>query len=316
MNCIDLVIILVLSMYAFHGWRRGFLLIALDFVGLVVSLAFALLFFRYAAPLFADLGMGPSLSKGVAFLAIFVLAQVGFWFIAVAVYRALPKSARNSPLNRCLGIIPAVTKGFVLCSLMVMVLVVLPTRIPQRLVLDSPIGSRMLHVSSAVERAAASLFSGAVQEGLTFLTVKPGVEDSVRIRAQTKDVVVDFEAEEEMLKLLNAERTRRGLNPLGLDARLRTLARKHSRDMFARGYFAHVDPDGKTPFDRMRRADIDYAEAGENLAMAPSVSIAHDGLMRSPGHRANILDPKFGKIGIGVCSSEIYGKILSQEFTD
>ncbi len=316
MNCIDLIIILVLGMYAFHGWRRGLLLIALDFIGLVVSLACALLFFRHAAPLLAGMGLGPSLSKGVAFLAVFALAQFGFWFVAVAVYRALPKSAKNSLLNRWLGIIPSVTKGFVLCSLMVMILVVLPTRIPHQLVLDSPLGSRMLRVSSAVERAAASLFSGAVQEGLTFLTIERGASDSVRIRAQTKDVAVDFDAEEEMLKLVNSERTRRGLNPLRMDARLRTLARKHSRDMFARGYFAHVNPDGKSPFDRMRQASIDYEEAGENLAMAPSVTIAHDGLMRSPGHRANILDPKFGRIGIGVCSSEIYGKVFSQEFTD
>ena len=291
-------------------------MIVLDFAGLVVSLASALLLFRYGAPVFANLGLGPNVAKGAAFLSILVLAQVALWFVAVAIYRAVPKSARNSVLNRCLGIIPAVTKGFVLCSLMVMLLVVLPTRIPHRLVLDSAIGSRMLRVSSTVERAAASLFSSAIQEGLTFLTITPGAEDSVRIRAQTKDVVVDFEAEEEMLRLLNTERARSGLSPLRVDARLRTLARKHSRDMFARGYFAHVNPDGKSPFDRMRRARIDYSEAGENLAMAPSVAIAHDGLMRSPGHRANILDPKFGRIGIGICSSEIYGKIFSQEFAD
>ncbi len=316
MNWIDLVILLVLGLYVFHGWRRGLLLIVLDSVGFVVSVAAGLVFYKYAAPIFHGLGLGPALSGAMGFLGILVLTQLCFWQLSRTIYRSIPKSARGCVVNRALGIIPSVAKGFVLCSLMVMALVVLPTRVPQRYVLDSTIGSRMLVVASAVERAAASLFGEAIREGLTFLTVGTGTTELIRIPAQTKDVVADFKAERKMLALLNKERAAKGLKALAMDSKLRTLARKHSRDMFARGYFAHVDPDGKSPFDRMREAEIEYAEAGENLAKAPSVSIAHRGLMNSPGHRANILDPKFGKVGIGVYSSEIHGKMFSQEFTD
>ncbi len=292
------------------------LLIALDTVGLVVSVAAGLVFYKYAAMAFRGLGFTPSLSSALGFLGILVVSLLCFWLLSRAIYRSIPKSAKGCLLNRVLGVIPALAKGFVLCSLMVMALVVLPTRVPQRYVLDSTIGSRMLVVASAVERAAASLFGEAIQEGLTFLTVGQGTTESLRIPAQTKDVVVDFKAEAKMLALLNKERAKHGLNLLVMDGTLRTLARKHSREMFARGYFAHVDPDGKGPFDRMREAGIEYDEAGENLAKAPSVSIAHRGLMNSPGHRANILDSKFGKVGIGGYSSEIHGKMFSQEFTD
>ena len=316
MNWVDLVIVLVLALYAFHGWRRGFLLIALDLGEFVLSVGLALLLFRYAGPMFGRFGLSPSMSNAAAFVAIYIVAQIGLWLVGCALYRLVPKSARNSTANRLLGAVPSVVKGFVLCSLMVMALAVLPLGVPRQAVLDSRIGSRMLGFASAVERHAASVFSGAIQEALTFLTIKPDSTETIRNTPQTKDVQVDFDAEEEMLRLVNRERHSRGLKPLKLDSQLRALARKHSRDMFERGYFAHKNPDGLDPFDRMRRAGFNYREAGENLAMAPTVEIAHDGLMNSPGHRENILDPKFGRVGIGVYTSDIFGKMFSQEFAD
>jgi uncharacterized protein YkwD len=106
------------------------------------------------------------------------------------------------------------------------------------------------------------------------------------------------------------------LKPLILDTGLQEVARAHSKDMFARGYFAHNTPDGLTPFDRMDKAGIKYITAGENLALAPDVETAHRGLMDSAGHKANILSADFGKVGIGVIKSSKYGEMFSQEFTN
>jgi uncharacterized protein YkwD len=86
--------------------------------------------------------------------------------------------------------------------------------------------------------------------------------------------------------------------------------------MFARGYFAHDTPEGVDPFQRMQQAGIVFGIAGENLALAPTLDMAHNGLMNSPGHRANILRPEFRKVGIGVLDGGIYGKMWVQEFTD
>jgi uncharacterized protein YkwD len=55
---------------------------------------------------------------------------------------------------------------------------------------------------------------------------------------------------------------------------------------------------------------------GENLALAPSVDLAHIGLMNSPSHRENILDPNFKRIGIGIIDADPYGKMITQVFTD
>jgi uncharacterized protein YkwD len=84
--------------------------------------------------------------------------------------------------------------------------------------------------------------------------------------------------------------------------------------MFERGYFSHNTPEGKDPFHRMREAKVMFRTAGENLALSPTVQIAHTGLMNSPGHRANILSPAFGRVGIGIMNGGRRGLMVSQEF--
>jgi uncharacterized protein YkwD len=119
-----------------------------------------------------------------------------------------------------------------------------------------------------------------------------------------------------MLELVNQERIAAGLRPLAPDPELREVARRHSADMFERGYFAHATPEGRDPFDRMREANVHFVTAGENLALAPTVQLAHTGLMNSPGHRANILHPEFGRVGIGIMEGGIRGLMVTQDFRD
>jgi uncharacterized protein YkwD len=128
--------------------------------------------------------------------------------------------------------------------------------------------------------------------------------------------VADPAAEERMLELLNGERTRVGLRPLVADDRLREVARAHSLEMFQLDYFSHDSPNTGSPFDRMRAAGITFVVAGENLAFAPNVDAAHQGLMNSPGHRANILRAEFGRVGIGVIRSLAQGSMFTQDFTN
>ncbi len=73
---------------------------------------------------------------------------------------------------------------------------------------------------------------------------------------------------------------------------------------------------GNTTFRhyRIREANIRFSTAGENLALAPSMQIAHSGLMKSPGHRANILRPEFGRVGIGIMDGGIHGLMVTQDF--
>ncbi len=135
-------------------------------------------------------------------------------------------------------------------------------------------------------------------------------------RLSSDELVDDPVAEEELLSLVNQERERVGLPALVLDPALIPVARAHGAEMFELGYFAHESPVTGDPFDRLAVAEISYATAGENLALAPDVGTAHRGLMNSPGHRANILNPEFGRVGIGIVRSRYHGLMVVQEFRD
>lgn len=124
------------------------------------------------------------------------------------------------------------------------------------------------------------------------------------------------QAEQDIFRLTNNERARNGVPPLAWSDTIAAVARAHSQDMVARNFFDHVNPDGLTPFQRLLNARIFYTTAGENIAGAPTADIIVTNWMNSPGHRANILSPAFGKIGIGVAPDPHYGLMTTQDFTN
>ncbi|MBP2649265.1 MAG: SCP-like extracellular [Firmicutes bacterium] len=120
--------------------------------------------------------------------------------------------------------------------------------------------------------------------------------------------------EQQALALLNADRAANGLPSLRVNAQLTALAESYAKDMINRNYFAHTNPEGKSPFDRMRQANISYLYAGENLAIDRSVSGAETAFMGSSGHRANILNSHYTEVGIGVVHSSTGSVYVVQEF--
>ncbi len=111
-------------------------------------------------------------------------------------------------------------------------------------------------------------------------------------------VVVDTEAR--LLALLNRARADAHLAALAPDPELRAVALGHSEEMASARFFSHVSPTTGDIEDRVRQAGVGVLMAGENLAQAASPEAAHQGLMDSPGHRANILNPKYTHVGIAV----------------
>lgn len=120
--------------------------------------------------------------------------------------------------------------------------------------------------------------------------------------------------EQQAFNLLNADRNANGLPSLKVNTKLNSLADQYAQDMINRGYFSHYDPEGRSPFDRMQQAGITYRSAGENLAINTSVAAAERAFMNSSGHRANILNPSFTEVGIGVKYSPGGSVYVVQEF--
>ena len=92
--------------------------------------------------------------------------------------------------------------------------------------------------------------------------------------------------------------------PMALDVQLRCAARIHSLDMFVRDFFAHDNPDGESPWDRVAKTDYSANPTGENIAQGyPTPVDVMQGWMDSPGHCQNIMNPDSNEIGIGYYDS-------------
>ncbi len=104
---------------------------------------------------------------------------------------------------------------------------------------------------------------------------------------------------QEVIALVNKERSTLGLTPLKTDAKLANVATCHARDMFQNNYFSHTSKDGSTMGQRLKRGGVVYKAAGENIARGQKTSVrVMQAWMASRGHRKNILNPKYGRIGV------------------
>ena len=118
----------------------------------------------------------------------------------------------------------------------------------------------------------------------------------------------------EILDLVNQERQKAGLNALELDAALCNAAQTRSQEQTV--VFSHTRPNGQSCFSVLDENGISYRGAGENIAMGQrSAEEVMNGWMNSEGHRANILNSSFTKLGVG-CYQDSAGKLYwTQLFT-
>ncbi|TQY21474.1 sporulation protein [Clostridioides difficile] len=107
--------------------------------------------------------------------------------------------------------------------------------------------------------------------------------------------------QKEVVDLVNIERAKAGLNPLTLDSSISNVATNKSQDMIDNNYFSHNSPTYGSPFDMLKKFGISYKTAGENIAMGQKTpKEVVNAWMNSEGHRKNIMNPNFSKIGVGV----------------
>ncbi|MER8094250.1 sigma-70 family RNA polymerase sigma factor [Streptomyces goshikiensis] len=105
----------------------------------------------------------------------------------------------------------------------------------------------------------------------------------------------------QVIALVNKERAAAGCGPLTENSQLRSAAQGHSDDMAARNFFDHTNPDGADPGKRVTAAGYRWSTYGENIARGQqNADSVMDSWMKSPGHRANILNCAFKEIGVGI----------------
>ncbi|MDI6853813.1 MAG: CAP domain-containing protein [Deltaproteobacteria bacterium] len=150
-----------------------------------------------------------------------------------------------------------------------------------------------------------------------------------RERPETQGIEFLVEVEKGVFKLTNEMRRKNALPPLTDERLLRDIARDHSVDMLMKKFFSHVNPDGKSPHERII-SEYPYAltATGENIWGADGsepldtgrlARIIVDTWMSSPGHRQNILNSNFTDIGVGVAAvgkqiraTQVFARIKNQ----
>ena len=132
---------------------------------------------------------------------------------------------------------------------------------------------------------------------------------------KTADRTSEMTQAEAVLKLVNAERAKVGLQPLTLSKKLTDIANTKAKDMADKNYFSHQSPTYGSPFDMLKQFGVSFSYAGENIAAGQkSAEEVMNSWMNSSGHKANILNKNYTQIGVGFYRGGQYGTEWVQLF--
>lgn len=139
-------------------------------------------------------------------------------------------------------------------------------------------------------------------------TIKPGQKLTVPPTNVSK-------LESQVATLVNQERAKKGLMMLSANSMLSKVARYKSTDMATKNYFSHTSPTYGSPFKMMENFGVKFSAAGENIAYGqPTAQAVMNAWMNSPGHRSNILNPTYNRIGVGAAKNKNGVIYWTQEF--
>ena len=290
-----------------RGWARGFVKEAMDLLGVIFGLAVA---FRLSpaagAVVSGTFGSGPTVSRVIGGLLLFMV--VGG--VAALIAHYLQRVARLPGLalgNRLTGAGLALAWGAFLATLVLSVVSLfrLPAAVADQLE-ESTVASTLTDPTGVPQAVFAQVSGDRVLGVLLSLDDLVGGRrvivdgpDTVELAATDPDAVeADPEAALELFEALNEERADAGLAALAWSDTLADVASAHGTEMYVEGYFSHQSPVTGDVTARVATADGRYGYLGENLALAADVVEAHDGLVESPGHRANMLAPQYTSVGL------------------
>ncbi len=316
MNSFDVLLVAVIGLFLWLGWQKGFISGLTDLVIWLASLACGFLFYTYVSTLLSSsFNSLASFSKPLSFLLLLFLSRLIFSLVANRLLQNVTPQTHSHKINKTFGLLPGFVNGVLNAGILAALFLVVPvSNAFFNGARDSKAASVVGEPLGWLNEKLSPIFSDAFTQTAAIKKFTPAPNETVNLPFKVANTEARPALEYKMFELVNSEREKEGLKKLSYDPALVPVARLHSKDMFARGYFSHYSPEGKTVADRLKGNKIRYLAAGENLALAPTLNMAHTGLMNSPGHRANILHKSYGKIGIGIVDGGIRGIMVTQIF--
>ncbi|HEY3116543.1 MAG TPA: CvpA family protein [Chloroflexota bacterium] len=324
-NWVDIAIIAVVAWSVASAVRGGFVAATVSLVAFVLSIVIATMSYGQVADWASDQWNIPAqLAQPIAFTALWTITGVLVGIIGRFVAGPFGFLLHGSPLDLLLSVIPSAVKGAAMAGFALTVVLAPPPMSDGGLaefyselresVQQSQLAGGLVERTSAFDRAARGLLEGRVDQTLNLLTVRSNSTERVDLHFHSDTAQADPAAANRIFELINQERAKAGLPDLTRDTNVDAVALAHSSDMLKRGYVGHQSPDGDSPFDRLLAAGLRFRVSNENLALAPTIDIAHQGLMESPEQRANILSPDFTRVGIGAVRVVGMGRLITEDF--
>lgn len=315
MNYIDVLLWLVILLAIWSGWHKGFIKGSIDLASWIGSVFIAFIGYQPLASILESYKQALGVwTTPLAFIFLLILSKI---LLVALLYWIFPtqRDVHKHSTNKVLGLLPGFISGLINAAIIAALLLTFP--ISNGITATTRNSGTANILAGNVEwldEKLAPVFDVAVKKSINNLVVHPASNETVHLNFAVKNATPRQDLELKMVDLVNEERSKQGLSPLIIDPVLVQVGRSHSQDMFTRGYFSHHSLESKTVSDRLRTADVPFLVAGENLALAQTLTIAHNGLMESPGHRANILQPRYGRVGIGILDGGVYGLMITQVF--
>ena len=141
-----------------------------------------------------------------------------------------------------------------------------------------------------------------------YVGVAPPVSIEVSPRMEGEGALTVPEVRRVLLGLLNDSRKAAGVEAVEEDLDLTRIADSHSKDMADQGFIGHQSPTTGDAMARVKKAGFQYPLVAENVGWGTNAQEVHRALLDSPGHRANLLNPKLTHVGVGVVVAERGGR--------
>ena len=317
---LDLILFALLIVVLFRGYRRGFLREIADLALLVVGAVVAFRTAGASEAFFASwTGASPLVARALGGFSVFFLIQIGGSFLVARSLRLL------GPVRRVDRVAGAAVAGvwFVFGAVM---FVLVASAVPVNGTFDRWLGeSRAVEMivaeDSITKKAVSAVVGDRVLESLVNLNQLIGDrqvviegDDLIEIPVLDGALISSEDAANEIFDLLNLARVDAGEDPLAWSSALTEAAAAHSFEMYENGYFSHVSPLTGLVSDRVEAIGVPFGVVGENLALSPTAQSVHNGLLASPGHRANMLESRFTRVGISAVEGPL-GIMVVQVFT-
>jgi len=313
LNLVDIILAIVVVFFTWLGYKNGFINNFFGLLQWVGALSLAILFYLPVTGWLTQYFLiEEEWQRPLSFALVFAAGFLLLVFLFGLLKKIIGSEDRYAYFNKFAGLLPGFLTGVAVAIVLAKILAAsvwfaTPEKENKTYLLSS-----MVNSCGWLDKKVNTIFNAPPEK--IAATSETASTDSALFKSS--NFLPMPMLEQALLDKVNVERSKRGLRVLLADSRLQQAAYCHAADMFTRGYFSHDTPEGIDPFQRMKKLGITYRNAGENLAHSYNLDSAHNGLMNSPGHRDNILNTHFGKVGIAVLGSDTKGLMVVQEFSN